>query len=258
VLEITPGSTNPFLTEQGLWNIFRTIGRDDCQGTFAADYIAARFPGKTAALVHDEWPYGKLIFKAARLELQKKGFAHVIEFGVDGTAFDAAAVAAQIIRSNADVVFWAGQPKSFAQVIKEARAKGYQAIMIGPDSLASPDFEATGGGAIEGVLMALAGDPRRKHEAKAVTQEFTAKGFAPEGYALYAYAAVQVIQQAAETARSIDPRAVAQALHSPRSFDTVLGPLRFDGKGDIEKPDYIWYQYKSDGRRMSYRPYTSN
>ena len=133
VLEITPGSTNPFLTEQGFWNIFRTVGRDDYQGTFAADFIAARFPGKTAALVYDEWPYGKLIFKTARLELQKQGFAHVIEVDVNGTALDAVAVAAQIIRSNADVVFWAGQSKNFALVIKEARAKGYQAIMIGPD-----------------------------------------------------------------------------------------------------------------------------
>lgn len=258
VLEITPGSTNPFLTEQGFWNIFRTVGRDDYQGTFAADFIAARFPGKTAALVYDEWPYGKLIFKTARLELQKQGFAHVIEVDVNGTALDAVAVAAQIIRSNADVVFWAGQSKNFALVIKEARAKGYQAIMIGPDSLASPDFEATGGAAIEGVLMSSAGDPRRNHEAEAVAQEFAAKNFVPRGYTLCAYAAVQVIQQAAETAQSIDPRAVAQALHSPRSFDTVLGPLRFDGKGDLERPDYIWYQYKSDGQHMSYRPYTPN
>ncbi|MBV8891553.1 MAG: ABC transporter substrate-binding protein [Bradyrhizobium sp.] len=124
--------------------------------------------------------------------------------------------------------------------------------MIGPDSLASPDFAAVGGLAIEGVLMTLSGDPRRKHEAEPLTQEFTTKGFSPGEYAFNAYAAVQLIHQAAETAHSLDPRAVAQALHSPRSFDTVLGPLQFDGKGDLEKQDHIFYQYRSVGQRMSY------
>jgi len=88
-----------------------------------ANYITVYFPGKTAALIYDEWPYSKLIFKAARLELQKNGFAHVIEFGVDDTVLDAVTIAAQIIRSNADVVFWAGTEKNFAQIVKEARAK---------------------------------------------------------------------------------------------------------------------------------------
>src|SRR3954449_12046940 len=39
VLQITPASTNPKLTEQGLKNVFRTCGRDDVQGAFAAGYI---------------------------------------------------------------------------------------------------------------------------------------------------------------------------------------------------------------------------
>ena len=33
ILEITPASTNPTVTERGMWNIFRTCGRDDQQGT---------------------------------------------------------------------------------------------------------------------------------------------------------------------------------------------------------------------------------
>src|SRR6202166_4315576 len=31
-LEITPASTNPTVTDRGLWNILRTCGRDDQQG----------------------------------------------------------------------------------------------------------------------------------------------------------------------------------------------------------------------------------
>ena len=39
VLMMSPGSTNPLLTEQGFANVFRVCGRDDVQGTFAADYV---------------------------------------------------------------------------------------------------------------------------------------------------------------------------------------------------------------------------
>src|SRR5690242_9895233 len=39
MLQITPASTNPKVTDRGMWNIFRTCGRDDQQGTVAGEYI---------------------------------------------------------------------------------------------------------------------------------------------------------------------------------------------------------------------------
>src|SRR5262245_34262078 len=39
ILEITPAATNPRVTERNMWNIFRTCGRDDQQGSVAGDYI---------------------------------------------------------------------------------------------------------------------------------------------------------------------------------------------------------------------------
>src|SRR5438309_4853047 len=49
ILEITPASTNPTVTERNLWNIFRTCGRDDQQGKVAGGYILAHFKGKKIA-----------------------------------------------------------------------------------------------------------------------------------------------------------------------------------------------------------------
>jgi branched-chain amino acid transport system substrate-binding protein len=46
VLQITPASTNPVFTERGLWNTFRTCGRDDQQGAVAGAYIAAHYAGQ--------------------------------------------------------------------------------------------------------------------------------------------------------------------------------------------------------------------
>ena len=46
VLQITPASTNPQFTDRGMWNTFRTCGRDDQQGGFAAGYLAKHFRDK--------------------------------------------------------------------------------------------------------------------------------------------------------------------------------------------------------------------
>src|SRR5215203_5806914 len=40
IVQISPGSTNPMLTELGRSNVFRVCGRDDLQGLMASDYLA--------------------------------------------------------------------------------------------------------------------------------------------------------------------------------------------------------------------------
>src|SRR5665213_1144316 len=58
ILQITPASTNPQITERGMWNIFRTCGRDDQQGSVAGAYIVKHFKGKKVAVVDDKTTYG--------------------------------------------------------------------------------------------------------------------------------------------------------------------------------------------------------
>ena len=50
---ITPGSTNPKLTDAGRWNVFRVCGRDDQQGALAGKDLIKLFPGKKIAIVDD-------------------------------------------------------------------------------------------------------------------------------------------------------------------------------------------------------------
>jgi branched-chain amino acid transport system substrate-binding protein len=103
-----------------------------------------------------------------------------------------------------------------------------------------------GGPGVEGSLMTYGPDPRNRPEAKAAVAEFRAKGIEPESYTLYSYAGVQIIKQAAEATKSIDPKRVAAAMHSGMQFKTVLGDLSYDKKGDITKLDYVMYLWKRD------------
>ena len=94
--------------------------------------------------------------------------------------------------------------------------------------------------------MTYGPDPRKRPEAKAVVEKFRAKNFEPQAYTLYSYAAVQIIKQAAEAAKSLDPKKVAEVMHSGRKFKTVIGDISYDKKGDVTRLDYVMYVWKKD------------
>ena len=78
ILQITPASTNPKVTERGMWNIFRTCGRDDQQGKVAGGYILAHFKGKKIAFVHDKTTYGKGLADETLKTIQAGGMKEVL------------------------------------------------------------------------------------------------------------------------------------------------------------------------------------
>ena len=78
--------------------------------------------------------------------------------------------------------------------------------------------------------------------AAELVDRFREAGIEPEGYTLYTYAAIQVFVQAAEAAGTTDLEPVVEAMHS-MTFDTVIGELSFDDKGDVEQPAYVWYEW---------------
>ena len=47
-------------------------------------------------------------------------------------------------------------------------------------------------------------------------------------------------------AKSLDPKKVAEKIHSGMKFKTVIGEMSYDKKGDITRPDYVMYVWKKD------------
>ena len=58
------------------------------------------------------------------------------------------------------------------------------------------------------------------------------------------------MKQAAEKAKSLDPKRVAEAMHSGMTFNTVIGDIAYDKKGDRTSVDYVWYTWEKgpDGK----------
>ena len=62
------------------------------------------------------------------------------------------------------------------------------------------------------------------------------------------------MKQAAEKAKSLDPKKVAEVMHSGMTFHTVIGDIAYDKKGDRTSVDYVWYVWKKGPRRQDHLP----
>jgi branched-chain amino acid transport system substrate-binding protein len=87
-------------------------------------------------------------------------------------------------------------------------------------------------------------DPRRNPDAASLIERFRRQGFEPEGYTLYSYGAVQAWAQAVTKAGSAEPTAVMNALRR-NEFETILGQVSFDDKGDVRQPGFEWFVWRS-------------
>ena len=246
ILEITPASTNPTVTERGMWNIFRVCGRDDQQGRVAGDYILKHFKGKRIAFVNDKTTYGKGLADETLKTIKAGGMDSVLYEGINTGEKDYSALVSKIKQSGADLVYFGGLYTEAGLIVRQMRDQGVTAPLMGGDGITSDEFASVGGPGVVGTLMTYGPDPRNRPEAKAVVAEFRAKNFEPEAYTLYSYAGVQIIKQAAEAAKSADPKKVADTMHSGMNFSTVLGDISYDTKGDITKLDYVMYIWKKD------------
>ena len=246
MLMITPGATNPRITDRKLWNVFRVCGRDDQQGSVAGDIIAQKFKGKRVAIVHDKTTYGQGLADETRKAMQKHGLKDVLYEGVNKDDKDFTALVSKLKAANIDLLYWGGLYDTGGLILRQMRDQGVKAPLMGGDGITDDEFASIAGPGAEGALMTFSPDPRTNPSNKELVDVFRKKGFEPQAYTLYSYAAMQLVKAAAEQAKSLDPKKVASTLRSGEPFKTVLGEIAFDSKGDVSNEGYLVNGKKKD------------
>jgi len=231
IVEVTPAATNPKFTERGLWNVFRTCGRDDQQGGIAGAYIAANFKDAKVAVIHDKTPYGQGLADETKKAMNAAGLTEVMYEGVNVGDKDFSALIAKMKDAGVTLIYWGGLHTEAGLIIRQSADQGLKAPMMSGDGIVTDELAAIAGDAVAGTLNTFGPDPRLIPANKELVEKFRAQGFEPEAYTLYAYAAVQVVAEAAAAAKSNDPQVVAKAMHENGPFPTVLGALASAAKG---------------------------
>lgn len=242
VLMISPASTSPRLTDEGGDLVFRVCGRDDRQGQVAGSFIARRFEGARIALLNDKSAYGRGLADAAGDAIRRAGGQIVLDDSFTPGERDYQALVTRLKTAAIEVVFIGGYHPEAGLILRQMREQRLDAQLVGGDALIVEEFWQIAGAAAEGTLMTFVPEPRESPHAQQVAARFRSAGIEPEGYVLYTYAAIEAWAAAVSRAGSTDPDDVAGTLRQV-AVQTVIGPLRFDEKGDVADQPFTIYRW---------------
>jgi branched-chain amino acid transport system substrate-binding protein len=237
---ISPSASLPNLAQGAGWNVIRIASRDDIQAELAARRIARETPDAKVALIDDgsatgialtnrfKTTYGKAPALAVKVKPDAKDFSNLIS---------------ELQISGATTAYVACSASDAGNIAVAIKASGLSVILYGADSLITEQFWASANQAGEGTHSTFATDPQSAHQAKQVIESLRISGFNADGATLPSYAAVQLFAAAAVQAGAHNGKGIAAYLGSGKITDTVLGPLAFDAKGEVQPPRFVWYKW---------------
>src|SRR5690606_23477526 len=232
------------LTESGKENVFRTCGRDDQQGVVAGEFLTTEYKDGKVAILHDKSAYGKGLADETKAVMNKAGKQETLYEAYTAGERDYSALVTKMKSEGIDVVYVGGYHTEAGLLLRQMRQQGMKTQLVSGDAMMTQEFWSITGRDGEGTLMTFSPDPRKNPVAAPVVEKFRAKGIEPEGYVLYTYGTIQAWAQAVEKAKSTEMEKVIESLHA-NEFDTVLGKIGFDEKGDVTAPGYVFYEWKN-------------
>lgn len=242
---ISHGSTNPQLTEQGFNNVFRVCGRDDQQGRIAADFACNKLKASRIAIIQDKTTYGQGLADEFRKWLGVS--CKVVYYGsiIQGDK-DFRAVLTNVKAQNPDLIYYGGVYPEGGLLVKQARQLGIKALFMGGDGIMGPEFINIAGSSANEVYATFGPDMSNVLSAKTFIESYKKFYGAPGPYSIYAYVAANILLTAIKDSGHLNPAAIIQYLHT-HSFDTALGTIEFDKKGDVVHSPYVIWRVK-DGK----------
>jgi branched-chain amino acid transport system substrate-binding protein len=245
VVQISPASTNPDYTDKRPGpGTFRVCGRDDQQGKVAGEFLAKQFKDKNIAIIDDKSTYGKGLADQTRKFMNDAGKKEVLNESYNAGEKDFSALVSKLKANNVDVLYVGGYHAEAGLIKRQMVDQGMKTVLMSGDALVTDEYWQITGDAGQGTLMTFSPDPRKNPEAKPVVDELEAAGKTAEGYSLYSYAAVMIWAEAVKAAGATDFAKVTEQLYKT-TYNTVLGKLNFDKKGDVTLPGYVIYEWKA-------------
>jgi branched-chain amino acid transport system substrate-binding protein len=244
---VLDASTNPKLTEMGYDGVFRTIGRDDEQGPFAAGFMKNSLHVKRAAVIDDNTTYAKGLAQNTVESLKKMGVDVVYADSITPGQMDYSPTLTKVSSLNPDVIYYTGYFSEAGLLVKEARQVGLKMTFMGGDGTNDPTLMKTAGPAADGMIITTA--PLAQFLAGAhdyVDQYTKSYGQGPGPYSVYEYDAVGVTAKAIADAKSAKPADITAALHKITNYPGLTGSIGFDPKGDRSRAVYITIIVKND------------
>ncbi len=199
---ISPGSTNPQLTEKGHKGVFRVCGRDDQQGKVGAEFVINKLKLKKIAVIHDKTTYGQGLADEFKKFVEKD--VEVVYYGgiIQGDK-DFKTVLISIKEKKPELIYFGGIYPEAGLLVKEAKELGLNVPLMSGDGTIDPKFiEIAGPKAAEGTYLTFSPDAKKIPTAKKFVDDYEKKFGELGPYSIYAYDAANIMFSAIKEAIS--------------------------------------------------------
>jgi len=236
---VSPGSTNPSVTEKGDY-IFRVCFIDPFQGTVMAKFALDNLHKKKIAILQDvKSDYSKGLAQFFKEYFTSHGGQIVADLSYTGggTDKDFRAQLTKIKVAQPDAIFVPGYYTEAGLIARQARSLGIKVPLLGGDGWDSPKLTEIGGSALDGCYFSTHFSVQDQNPK---VQDFVKKYQAkfrtlPDGMAPLGYDAMMILGQAINTAGSTDGTKIRDALTNVKDYPGVTGNITIDEKRNAKK-----------------------
>lgn len=250
IVQIAPAATAPALTDAGNF-IFRTCYDDPFQGTVGGKFAAETLGAKKAAILYDiSNDYSVGLTENFKIAFEANGGSIVSAETYSTGDKDFNAQLTKIKNVNPDVVYLPDYYSTVALIVKQLRAQGIGAPIVGADGWDGLT-ENAGDEVLNGFYSNhYAADSTEPKVQNFVTNYKAKYNLAPTSFAALGYDSVYMLKDAIEKAGSTDSEKVRSALEETNG-DYVTGHLTFNEKHNPVKGAVIIELVKDSSGKLT-------
>lgn len=220
------------------WPVWRLGPRGDDERDAAASLLVKLWRDDPFAIVDDGTIYGRELAETVRNAAEQAVLKPVFIDTFRPDSDNQIGLVGRLKRAGATQAFVGGDGDDVAIMGRDAARLDAGITFAGGEALRAADGDVP---YAEGTLMVAMPEWADVADRKTL-DDFAAAFVIPEGYALPAYAAIEVAWSAA--ARSAkDGKPLAGEL-TGQDFVTAIGPVRFDAKGDLSRNPYRIFRFE--------------
>jgi len=210
---------------------------------------------KTVAIVGADAEFSNNVMIGARAIAKQEGFDIVYDHTYPPSTTDYTPIVRAIQATNPDLVFVASYPLDSVGIVRAATELGLKSQLFGGGmvGLQYATFLQQLAEKLDRVVnyhlyvpaptMNFPGitDFLKNYQARAPQQGTDPLGFYQPPFA---YAAMQILEQAVKATSTLDDSKLADYIHK-NEFDTIVGRIRFDARGEWATPRLLMIQYQN-------------
>jgi branched-chain amino acid transport system substrate-binding protein len=254
---ISPSGTSETVTvnDDGSVNdyAFRTCFIDPFQGQVAANFASNDLKAKNVAIFSDSSSdYAKGLADAFKKQIEANGGKVVAEESYVAKDTDFKSTLTRLKSKNPDFIYVPGYYEEVGLIVKQARAAGIDAPMMGGDGWDSPKIVELGGGdALNNTFFTnhySAEDPDEKIQKFVTAFKDANSDKSPDAFNALGYDSVYWLKDAIETAGSTKGEDIQKALAATKDLSLVTGTFSVDDKHNTIKSATV-LEFK-DGKQV--------